>query len=344
MPKRGWIYPQWGFGLMVKFGNMEKFSVLSLFDGISCGRLALERAGIPVAQYFASEIDKHAIKVAQKNWPENIQLGDVQNIKGVDLPKVEIILAGSPCQGFSFCGKQLNFNDPRSKLFWEFVRLLKECSPKYFLLENVPMKKEYSDIITKELGVNYISINSSLVSAQNRLRWYWTNIPNVTQPEDKNIMLIDILDADYDGIWVWPRGVNDGGVKDYNGKSPTLTTSSRQYNFLLYRDEKSEPKFSKEKLKAVGYINKKHFTNKVYDSEGKSPTLLAQNGGIRRAGNALVLVKDKIRRFTINEVEELQNLPRDYTEGIPLSQRFKCCGNSWTVDIISHILKGIGEN
>ena len=169
-------------------------NVLSLFDGISCGQIALERAGIKVNQYFASEIDKHAIKVTQYNYPDTIQLGSVVDVKAKKLPKIEILMGGSPCQGFSFMGKQLNFNDPRSKLFFEFVRLIKECKPKYFLLENVKMKKEFENIITNSLGVTPIKINSSLVSAHLRSRYYWTNIPDISIPQDKNIKLNDILE------------------------------------------------------------------------------------------------------------------------------------------------------
>ena len=169
-------------------------NVLSLFDGMSCGQIALNRASIKYDNYFASEIDKYAIKVTMANYPKTIQLGDVTQVKGADLPKIDILLGGSPCQGFSFAGKQLNFEDPRSKLFFEYVRLLRECNPKYFLLENVKMKKEYEQIITDHLGVEPIFINSSLVSAQNRKRLYWTNIPIKTLPEDKGLTIKDIVD------------------------------------------------------------------------------------------------------------------------------------------------------
>jgi len=167
-------------------------NVLSLFDGMSCGRVALERAGIPVANYFASEVDKYAIQIAKKNYPDTIHIGDVTKVFAKDLPKIDLLIGGSPCQGFSFAGKQLNFDDPRSKLFFEFVRLLKETKPKYFLLENVRMKKEFQDVISKELGVEPVEINSALVSAQNRRRLYWANFP-ITQPKDKGILLKDII-------------------------------------------------------------------------------------------------------------------------------------------------------
>ena len=179
-------------------------NVLSLFDGMSCGRIALDQLGIKVDNYYACEIDKYAMQVSQANYPEIIQLGDVCDVKSKDLPKIDLILAGSPCQGFSFAGKQLAFDDPRSALFFEFIRLLKECKPKYFLLENVRMKKEYLQVISEQVsacypeipfGIEPTMICSSLVSAQSRKRYYWTNIPNVTQPEQKGIVLRDILET-----------------------------------------------------------------------------------------------------------------------------------------------------
>lgn len=174
---------------------MKPINVISLFDGISCGKLALERAGIPIKKYFASEVDPYALKVSKINHPDIIHMGDVQWISGNRFSDMDIdlLMGGSPCQGFSFAGKQLNFKDPRSALFFEFVRLLREVKPKYFLLENVMMKQEYQDVITKYLGVESIEINSSLVSAQNRRRLYWTNIPGITQPEDEQIYLKDII-------------------------------------------------------------------------------------------------------------------------------------------------------
>jgi len=163
-------------------------NVLSVFDGMSCGQIALNKLNIKYDKYYASEIDKYAIQQTKKNYPNTIHLGNVTKIKGSDLPQIDLLMGGSPCQGFSFAGKQLNFDDPRSALFFEFVRLLKETNPKYFLLENVRMKKEYQDVITEHLSVEPIMINSALVSAQNRVRLYWTNIPNITQPEDKGIV------------------------------------------------------------------------------------------------------------------------------------------------------------
>ena len=173
---------------------MDGINVLSLFDGMSCGRIALQRAGIKVENYFASEIDKYAIQVAKHNYPNTKHIGSVVDVKGSDLPQIDLLIGGSPCQGFSFAGKQLNFDDPRSKLFFEFVRLKNECNPTYFLLENVKMKKEFQDIISEQLGVKPILINSSLVSAQNRERLYWTNIPIQGLPDDKGLFLKDVIE------------------------------------------------------------------------------------------------------------------------------------------------------
>jgi len=185
--------------------------VLSLFDGMSCGQIALQRLGIKVKAYYASEIDKHAMKVAQHNFPDTIQLGDVTKVFAKDLPKIDLLIGGSPCQGFSFAGKQLAFDDPRSMLFFEFVRLKNECNPTYFMLENVKMKKEFEHIISRYMGVAPIEINSASVSAQNRERLYWTNIANepyglfgdmqctIPQPKDKGILLQDVLDNDVPG-------------------------------------------------------------------------------------------------------------------------------------------------
>ena len=167
--------------------------VLSLFDGMSCARIALDRAAIPVTSYKASELDKYAIKVSHANYPDIEQLGDVCDVKAKDVGKIDLLIGGSPCQGFSFAGKQLNFDDPRSKLFFEFVRLKDEINPGFFILENVRMKQESQDIISKYLGVEPVRFNSALVSAQNRQRLFWTNI-DFDLPDDKGIILADILE------------------------------------------------------------------------------------------------------------------------------------------------------
>lgn len=293
-------------------------NVLSLFDGMSCGQIALNRAGIKYDKYFASEIDKYAIKVTQANYPDTIQLGDIRNVYGKDLPKIDLLTGGSPCQGFSFSGKQLNFDDPRSKLFFEFVRLLDETKPRYFLLENVKMKKEYQNTISDYLNIEPIEINSSLVSAQNRKRLYWTNIPNVDQPQDKGIMLKDILEDGSNKVGAYRgRYLVDGKRQDGKMKTAGLTTQRLEIredhnsnclttvqkdNVVVLDSHKSN-----SGLKCVGGIDKnkrwlddgktlqRNFSQgeRIYSSEGKCPTLSASSGGTAGVGNALINIRDK---------------------------------------------------
>jgi DNA (cytosine-5)-methyltransferase 3A len=188
--------------------------VLSLFDGMACWYEALQRAWIKIDKYYASEIDKYAIQIATKNHPDIIEIWDVCNVKWEDYQDIDLLIWWSPCQWFSVAGKMLNFNDPRSKLFFEYVRILREVKPKYFLLENVKMKKEWQDIISRELWVKPIEINSSLVSWQSRRRLYWTNIPNITQPKDKGILLKDILEENVDEKYV----LDESSIKNMNRK------------------------------------------------------------------------------------------------------------------------------
>lgn len=288
---------------------MEIRNTLSLFDGISCGRVALDRIGIKYKNYYASEIDKYAIQIAQSNFPDTIQLGDVKNWKEWNLPQIDLLMGGSPCQGFSITGKQLNFEDPRSKLFFEFVDILNYYKPKYFLLENVRMKQEYQDIISDYLGVQPIKINSALVSAQNRNRLYWTNIPNITQPLDKEIILKDVLEDD-----------------------------NSLENFINYFDI-MKPVNSKSNR--VGIIGKGGQGDRIYTTDKKSVTLMAESGG-RGAKTGLYLTgENTVRMLMPNECERLQNLPDNYTEGVSKAQRYKMLGNGWTVDVITHILSNI---
>ena len=200
-------------------------NVLSLFDGMSCGRIALERLGMKVDNYYASEIDKYAIQVSQANYPDIIQVGDITELDLSTLPKIDLIMGGSPCQGFSFAGKQLAFDDPRSALFFEFVRCVKELKPKYFLLENVRMKKEYLDVISEYMGVEPIMINSALVSAQNRVRYYWTNIPGIEQPEQRGIVLRDILETQTDEKPVKDTERNQRHYRNDDEKSLCMTAT-----------------------------------------------------------------------------------------------------------------------
>ena|ERR1700676_761205 len=214
-------------------------NVLSLFDGMSCGRLALEKAEIPVVNYFASEIDKYAIQVSKTNWTDIKHIGCVTEVKSDNLPKIDLLIGGSPCQGFSFAGKMLNFDDPRSKLFFEFIRLKNELMPKYFLLENVFMRQQWQDAISESLGVSPLNINSNLVSAQNRNRLYWTNIPGNLTPSDKGILLKDIVEdgLDYEGCAIRGRYDKNRKIKqmterNFVKKSNALTTVSK--DSLLY--------------------------------------------------------------------------------------------------------------
>jgi site-specific DNA-cytosine methylase len=225
-------------------GKKEKINVLSLFDGMSCGQIALERAGIKVENYFASEIDKYAMQVTQNNYPNTKQLGSVTEVKSVDLPKIHLLMGGSPCQGFSTAGKELNFDDERSKLFFEFVRLKKELNPKYWLLENVSMKREFRDIISKFLGCEPVMINSSIITGQNRPRYYWTNIL-FSLPKDKNISVSDVLgipNAEIGQPQPYPRNYKELGLKrveriEYrtDGKSNAIITNP-QKNLLKTDD------------------------------------------------------------------------------------------------------------
>jgi len=203
-------------------------NVLSLFDGMSCGRIALDRAGTPVTQYYASELDKHAIKVAQANWPDTIQLGDVTKWQewDIDWSSIDLLIGGSPCQGFSFAGKQLAFDDPRSKLFFVYVDILnhiRSLNPDVkFMLENVKMKREHLDVISEQLGVDPVFINSALVSAQNRQRYYWATW-EFGQPDDKGVALADIIESGaVDRVKSYCIDANyykGGSVKNYLEKS-----------------------------------------------------------------------------------------------------------------------------
>ena len=292
-------------------------NVLSLFDGMSCGQIALNRAGISYDKYYASEIDKYAIKVTQYNYPNTIQLGDVTKVNGSDLKHIDLLIGGSPCQGFSFAGKRLNFEDPRSKLFFEYVRLKNELQPKYFLLENVKMKKEYKETITSYLGVQPVEINSSLVSGQDRKRLYWTNIPNITQPENKNIFLKDLLEKPNDKLF----------LKD--------VTSQRYYinkNFIEIKDKSC----------IMGKLSD-HQGDRIFSIECKGSSLCADGGG--NGGDGCNIIFDpetnKLRKLSVLECERLQNVPDNYTSIVSNTQRYKMLGNGWTVDVIAHIFKGL---
>ncbi len=308
-------------------------NVLSLFDGMGAARLALQRAGLPVSNYYASEIDKYSLKISNKNFPDIVQLGDVKEVKVESLPKIDLLVGGSPCQGFSFAGKQLNFEDPRSALFFEFIRLIKETDPKYFLLENVRMKQEYQDVITEHLGVRPIMINSALVSAQNRVRLYWTNIPGIEQPKDKGIVLKDILE---DGDTVLEQFYKSRPPRIYENKSPTLRAARHGLNLTKCGALRGRCIVDGKRQDHKGSVaGKTEQRLEIRDDEKTNTLTTVQKDNV-------VVTKDlSYRKLTPTECERLQTLPDNYTEGVSNTQRYKMLGNGFTVDVIAHILKQI---
>lgn len=315
--------------------------ILSLFDGISCARVALDRAGIPVDVYYASEVDKYAIQISRKNYPDIVQMGDVKELQGKDSDfifgkklianEIELLIGGSPCQDLSIAKKnRKGLDGERSGLFWEYVRILKEVKPKYFILENVnSMPKEAKDIITRELGVEPIMVDAALVSAQRRKRLFWTNIPNVKLPEDKGLLLKDILQLDEDFYGVY---------SDYNNKTTfekayTLGTGCGVSRSSTFQQVITSPV-------RIAKIGKGGQGDRVYSIEGKSVSLSALGGG-RGAKTGLYAVKDFVRKLTPIECERLQSLPDNYTEGVSNSQRYKMLGNAFNVDVVAHILRHI---
>lgn len=282
-------------------------NVLSLFDGMSCGQIALDKLGIKVNNYFASEIDSHAIQVTLKNYPNTKQIGSITELKADNLPKIDLLFGGSPCQSFSSAGNGKGF-EGKSGLFWEYVRVLKETKPTYFLLENVVMKKEWEQIISDSLGVEPIKINSSLVSSCHRRRLYWTNIPNIEQPTDKGIFIEDVVELEEDVSFdLWLKAKNT-------------------WQLLNKVDLTGCPKIA-----AIDVYNKK------YKTDRKVPTLTLPNH------NSLRLFQNgRIRKFSANELEQMHNVPKNYTDvDLTLNQRHALLGNGWTVDVITHIFKNI---
>lgn len=308
-------------------------NVLSLFDGMSCGQQALYRLEIKVDNYFASEIDKYAIQVTMANYPNTKQLGSVVNVDGYSLPKIDLLIGGSPCQSFSFAGKRKGMStkdeqeiltlehylqlksegyefEGQSYLFWEYMRLLNEVKPKYFLLENVMMGEKWEKVLSKAIGVKPIEINSALVSAQNRRRLYWTNIGMesmglfgdmesiIKQPKDKWILLKDILQKKVDNKYF---------------------LSDKFINWLNMHSIKTGNEFKKTDG------NKKSCSLSV--SALKSVNLSAD----------FIIDNKKLRRLTPIECERLQTVADNYTNHVSDSQRYKMLGNGWTVDVIAHI-------
>ena len=374
---------------------MQPIAVLSLFDWMSCWRLALERAWIPIASYYASEIDKYAIEVSENNRPDVIQVGDVReirvksDIKATGIARrpdgdtnvyvgdngLDLLIGGSPCQWFSNAGKGLNFEDPRSKLFFEFVRILNEAKPRYFLLENVKMKKEWQNIISEYLfGIQPIEINSSLVSAQNRKRLYWVGKRNedwsysqvlINQPEDKGILMKDILqDKVAEKYMLSEQLVNGFLNKSSVFRDRFKITSPEEKGACLTTNNQGSCITQSYILCNINPSWNGQNGN-VYSSEGKSPTLTTNKGEwpkilqLPRGANKGGIFEKKtptlssnsrqydnllhnwycLRRLTPIEYERLQTLPDNYTAGVSNSQRYKMLGNGWTVDVIAHIFR-----
>lgn len=292
--------------------------VLSLFDGISCGRVALERAGIPVDVYYASEIDKNAIAISAKNYPDIVQIGDITTVSDrFDLNSdfaggIDLLMGGSPCQDLSIIKSQTRkgLDGEKSNLFWEYVRVLNEVKPKYFILENnFSMRDEARDIISDALGVQPIMIDSALVSAQDRKRYYWTNIPNVTQPKDNGIVLGDILETDVPEKYYYDKP------------------------FTLHGGDK--------KVCATLEFNNQDMHKRVFNPKFKVGTLTTCGGG---GTQKKVLQDGRVRKLTPLEYERCQTLPDNYTAGFADTHRYSGCGNGWTVDVIAHILSFIPKN
>lgn len=283
-------------------------NVLSLFDGLSCGQIALERAGIKYDKYYASEIDKDTIKVTQHNYPNTIQLGDVSNVKSEDLPQIDLLFGGSPCQSFSQAVSYNTGFDGKSKLFFEYVRMLRELKPKYFLLENVVMKKEWEQVITNYLGVEPVLINSDVFTAQSRPRLYWTNIPLLSLPEKSTDVLATVLE----------ENVNEKYFYDQE--------------FEFHGDHKV--------VCATLNINGHDILKRVNSQFHKCQTLTAVCGGNQQK-KVIDSKKNKVRKLTPTEYERLQTVPDGYTSIVSDGARYKMLGNGWTVDVIAHIFKGL---
>ena len=312
--------------------------VLSLFDGISCGMVALERAGIPVERYVAYEIDENAIKVSKHNYPQIEHYGDVTKADFTQYKGFDLLIGGSPCTYWSIAknGRETSPDGIGGKLFMEFVRALQESECRYFLYENNnSIHQNIKDFISEQLCVQPIMINSALVSAQQRKRCYWTNIPGVCQPKEKGILLKDILES---------------GVA-WQDKSYCMTAAYNGAIFwnTLQRNQRSmiaEPVGVAQPIR-IGQYGNGGQGQRIYSVSGKSVTLSANGGGQgEKTGLYKIDLPDGdyiIRKLTPVEAERLQTIPDNYTEGISKTQRYKCIGNGWTVDVIAHILKGLKE-
>lgn len=348
-------------------------NVLSLFDGISCCRVALDRVGIEVKNYYASEIEKNAMKVSAKNYPSIVQVGSVVLLHEVAEP-IDLLVGGSPCQDLSIAKKgRKGLDGDRSGLFWDYVRIWKDLKPKWFILENVAsMPKADKDIITREMGVEPILINASLVSAQCRKRLFWTNIPNVDLPVDRGILLKDILqpDGEVDERMVVNgksfcltatyshANTTEAGIRNsVERKQRTLVKGAsirgrqnEEGKWVNHLDVRKDDKASaltttmssKLALVKLGHIgNGDAQANRVYSPEGKSVCLSANGGGL--GAKTGLYDTGRIRKLTPIECERLQGLPDDYTSGIAMTNRYKCIGNAFNVDVVAHILSNLNR-
>lgn len=348
-------------------------NVLSLFDGISAGRVALERAGISVENYYAAEIDKYAIKVTQANYPDTIHLGDVTKWRewDIDWSSIDLLIGGSPCQGFSFAGKQLAFDDPRSALFFVYVDILnhiRSVNPDVkFLLENVKMKKEYLDVISEQLGVEPVFINSALVSAQSRQRYYWANW-SFGQLEDKGITWGQIRQHGVNDFYYTEKGLQ-WLIRHSQRKAKTLDVwavgdKAQMVEASHFKNYSSQRFFGvcdfPADNEAVASMRGRRIDPKTMKrSDERKDIAAVQHIEFRYDGKSNCLstvTKDNVvvpftlpdripvdsfffRYITPIECERLQTFPDGYTAHVSNTQRYKALGNSWTVDVVAHIFR-----
>ena len=313
-------------------------NVLSLFDGISCGMVALERAGVPIERYVAYEIDKYAIQISKKNYPNIEHRGDVTTADFKEFKGFDLLIGGSPCTYWSIAknNREITPDGVGGKLFMNYVRALKESECKYFLYENnYSIHKNIKSFISEQLGVQPIMINSALVSAQSRKRCYWTNIPNIIEPKDKGIIAEDIIES----------GIPFNTVNS-KGKIHTITASYykiAENPFSEFGSEKCRQRIA-ESIR-IGQIGNGGQGQRIYSIKGKTVVISANGGGQgAKTGLYKIDLPDGdyvIRKLSPIEAERCQTLPDNYTEGISNTQRYKCIGNGWTVDIIVHILKSL---
>lgn len=311
-------------------------NVLSLFDGIAGAKVALDRAGIPITNYFASEVDPYAISIAKKNHPDIQHIGCVRQVSTDNIPQIDLLIGGSPCQGFSRSGNKKGIRDYRSRLILHYKRLLEECNPKYFLLENVVMSDYHRKQVSKMVGAKPIIIDSGLVSAQRRNRMYWTNIPDVTQPEDKKIQLWDVIERD--AAYTQPELLV--ARRHYENSEVTRLADQFQGGVAFTEARTKESAKNRSRCRRAGLPDTSKRRDKILvpRQDDKMNCLTAKQ--THRDG-ALLDENLNFRRLSPIECERLQTYEDNYTAGVSRTQRYKVLGNSFTVDVIAHILKHI---